>query len=235
MVDGSAIDSLAVTACSEERCVPGTTDSQGTFSIENLPPNTYVIDNVGYPGSDVANDSIAYSKFFEFVEVAESQAVAIDHNLVLPEMESLFVVDAGSNTLDVDSSLSITFDAGAADSEDGFDNLDVPFISQSASPPFRIGTATLPEEAWPQGGYGSSTVTKVWSFSPFELALKSGSFQLTHTLETPLTAGQSARLLYADYLECFVSEEFEEVTVTVEGSTVTAELPMLSMVLLVIE
>ena len=49
---GAPLADIGISCCSEEMCLTATSDAAGDFTISGLRANTFVVDNLGYPGSD---------------------------------------------------------------------------------------------------------------------------------------------------------------------------------------
>jgi hypothetical protein len=243
---GGPLAGIGVSCCSEQTCLTGTTGTDGSFLIEGLSANTYVVDNLGYPGDDAQVSAMAWGKFFEFVTIGPDEAVTLEHELVLPEVAEPQQVNAGSNTLAYAGGLEVSFDGSAIslpfivghftddDDEDGIAN----YLDEDANSAFKVGAVELPSSAWPRGGLddgaGSSyEIKEAWAFAPFETALEDGSFSVALTLAEAPPAGTSLYLMWADYEDGIEREHFQTVASDLNGQTVTAEVPKLSVLMLV--
>ncbi len=224
---GAPLEDIGVSCCSEEMCLTSSTDAAGDFTISGLNANTYVIDNLGYPGTDPQNAAMEWSKFFEFVPVASDVQVTVSHDLVLPQVAEAQQVSSGANSLSYAGGLSVSFDGS---------DLDVPFLVADITP-LTLGAIELEEpDAWPVGGLDGHEVLRAWSFAPFELGLKSGGhISVSITMSEALASGTTASLMWADYSEGVETEQFESASATVssDGLTVDGEIEKLSLLLLV--
>ncbi|HCP46178.1 MAG TPA: hypothetical protein DIU15_09060, partial [Deltaproteobacteria bacterium] len=89
-------------------CINGTTATDGTFTIENLTENTYVVENLGYPNNDI----LGWSKFFDFFAVGTDEDFTITRDLVVPQVTET-VPDIIETDEEVTESLnSIVFESG---------------------------------------------------------------------------------------------------------------------------
>jgi hypothetical protein len=222
---GDPLADIGVSCCSEEMCLITTTDSNGDFFIVGLRANTYVVDNLGYPGSDPEAATLNWSKFFEFVTVGVDEAVVVSKDLVLAEVAEQQQVGSGANSLSYSGGLSLSFDGSA---------LDLPFLAAEADP-LTVGAVELSETAWPIGGLQGHDIVRAWAFAPFEVGLEASMFSISVAMTESLAPGTDAVLMWADYTEGIEVEHFESSTATLsaDGLTVTGEVAKLSLLLLV--
>ena len=115
-LDGAAMADIGVSCCSEEMCLTATTDADGSFLIEGLSANVYVVDNLGYPGDDAQAAAAEWSKFFDFVTIGTDEAVTLERDLVLPLAAEPQQVAAGANSLSFAGGLAVSFPSSSGTS-----------------------------------------------------------------------------------------------------------------------
>jgi len=226
---GDPLQGIGVTCCSDERCINGTTAADGSFTIENLSANTYVVDNLGVPD----NDLLGWSKFFEFIEVAEDEQVTITRELVIPQVTETVpdIIETDENV--TESPKTIVFESGL---QVDYDRVEakLPFAAASLDNP-TLGVVSVPQANWPEGGLGSWSILEVWAFAPFEFGMdEEDDFFTVHIpLADPLEAGTEVGLLWADYDEGIVTESFMETSATLspDGTVVSGEVHKLSLLI----
>jgi len=242
-LDGSPMAGIGVSCCSEEMCLTSTTESDGSFLIGGLSANTYVVDNLGYPGDDAQAAAAEWSKFFDFVPIGADEEVILQRDLVLPLPAEPQQVVAGANSLSYAGGLSVSFDGSAIslpfivghftddDDDDGIAN----YLDADANSPLNVGAIELEERAWPVGGLKGNEVKMAWAFAPFETALESGSFTVSVALAEPVPSGMPVSFMWADYEAGVEAEVFESTAATVssDGMTATGEVSKLSLLMLV--
>jgi hypothetical protein len=222
---GAPLADIGISCCSEEMCLTASSGTTGDFSIVGLRANTFVVDNLGYPGSDPQAAAMDWSKFFEFVTVGEDEAVVLGKDLVLAEVDEHQQVSSGSNSLSYAGGLSVSFDGSA---------VDLPFLVADVDP-LAVGAIELGEAAWPVGGLEGHDIVRAWAFAPFEVGLENGTFSVAITMSESFTQATNASLMWADYTEGVESEHFEssDATISADGLTVTGEVAKLSLLMLV--
>jgi hypothetical protein len=223
--DGEPLGSIGVSCCSDETCLTSTTAADGTFTITGLRANTYVCDNLGYPGDDAAVAAMDWSKFFEFVPVGEDEEVTLPQDLMLCQVAERQQVSSGANSLSYAGGIDISFDGSA---------VEVPFLVAEIEP-LTIGGLEIASEAWPLGGLDNHQVLRAWAFAPFEVGLESGTFSVSITMAEALPAGTEVSFMWADYALGTVAEEFEVsgATLSGDGLSVTGEVDKVSLLMLV--
>ena len=202
---GDLVANLSLTACSEAVCINGSTDSSGNLLFANLSPNTYLLTNLTYPGSDPVYNPILYSKFFEFVELEADEDVVLLHDLVVPVMENYWQIE-------------------------GSENLEVPLGAQGAVP-LHIGSRVLSESNWPQSGLGGATIVAAWALSPSGLSLDSGSFTVAVGGLEPSSSEYS--FLYGDYEDGVVTGEFYSTASALTEDGIEGSISQLSVLMVV--
>ncbi len=228
---GDLVANLSLTACSEAVCINGSTDSSGNFLFANLSPNTYLLTNLTYPGSDPVYNPILYSKFFEFVELEADEDVVLLHDLVVPVMENYWQIEGSVNNASLEDNLAISFDAGEATGDaDSFENLEVPLGAQGAVP-LHIGSRVLSESNWPQSGLGGATIVAAWALSPSGLSLDSGSFTVAVGGLEPSSSEYS--FLYGDYEDGVVTGEFYSTASALTEDGIEGSISQLSVLMVV--
>ena len=242
-LSGAPLANIGVSCCSDQTCLTATTDADGDFLIEGLAANTYVVDNLGYPGSDAQAAAMSWSKFFDFVTIGVDETVILERDLVLAEAAEPQQVVGGANNFSYQGGLAVSFDGSALSlpflvghftNDDDEDNI-ANYLDADANLAFEVSAIELPESAWPVGGLDGDEIKKAWVFAPFETALEEGAFTVTMTFDAAIPAGNSVSLLWADYDLGTHAEHFERATATVnaDGLSVTGEIAKLSLVLLV--
>jgi|GEM_PF-1603716 len=243
---GTPLAGIGVSCCSEHMCLTDTTDTDGSFLIGGLSANTYVVDNLGYPGDDAQVSAMEWGKFFEFVAIGTDEAVTVERDFVLPQVAEPQQVNSGNNTLSYAGGIEVNFDGSAIslpfivghftddDDDDGVAN----YLDADANSAFKVGAIELPETAWPTGGLHDGAdaayeVKAAWAFAPFETALESGSFSVTMTLSEAPPATTELYLMWADYEDGVERERFQNIAADLNGQTLTAEVPKLSVLMLV--
>ena len=240
---GAALADIGVSCCSDETCLTATTAADGSFLIEGLNANTYVVDNLGYPGNDAQAAAAEWGKFFDFVTIGPDEAVILERDLVLPLAAEPQQVVAGANSLSYAGGLEVNFDGSAIslpfivgyftddDDDDGIAN----YLDADASSPLSVSSIELEADAWPAGGLDGNEVKMAWAFAPFETALESGSFTVSMTLTEAVPSGMPVTLMWADYEVGVQSESFESTTATIssDGLTLTGEVSKLSVLMMV--
>ena len=224
-LDSAPLASIGVSCCSDESCLTDTTAADGTFSIMGLRANTYLCDNLGYPGDDVVAAALDWSKFVEFVPVSEDEEVILPQDLILSQVAERQQVSSGANSLSYAGGITISFDASS---------LEIPFLVADVDP-LTIGGLEIASPAWPLGGLDDHQVLRAWAFAPFEIGLESGAFSVSITLAEALAAGTDLSLMWADYSLGTIAEQFEisSATLSSDGLSVTGEVDKVSLLMLV--
>jgi hypothetical protein len=62
---------LAVRLCNLDGCYDSLTSSAGVFALASIPPGRYAASNTTVPGSSPAADALAWSPFFDYIDVPE--------------------------------------------------------------------------------------------------------------------------------------------------------------------
>jgi hypothetical protein len=232
--DGDAIEGLGLTVCSDVRCYNTVTGADGSFSVGGLPPDAWVVHNIGYPGEDPAQAALEWAAFYDIVRLGEDEQFAFDEPLVLPHISETYGELAGNTTLTFSGEMEVHFDA---------DQLTVPFPASDA-PELTLGAVEIPESRWPYAvfasdpAFASAVPLGAWAFAPFEVALQDEEqFDVRMAVDglDALPVGTVVEFWVADYYENILSEQFvvAAASVSEDGLAVEGSVHMLSLLIAV--
>jgi len=223
-VDGTPLESVAVTACSSGTCLLGSSDATGNVTISGLPgDDSYVIHNISYPGGG-DDAALNFSSFYDIIAVA-AEDVVIDLPLVIPSItDSETPANEAAGSVAVgDATVSWTAP------------IDWPSSVSAVSAP-SIGIAEVPEANLPTA-LGEQATWGAWTFAPFETAIE-GDDHPDFTVTVPLdgvAVTDTVNFLVAHYEVDIETEAMESVPASLEEIDgvvyATVEVPVLSLLI----
>jgi hypothetical protein len=225
-VDGTPLESVAVTACSSGTCLLGSSDANGDVTISGLPgDDSYVIHNISYPGGE-DDAALNFSSFYDIIAIA-AEDVVLDLPLVIPSItDSEVPANEAAGSVSIgDATVSWT------------DPIDWPSSVSAVSSP-SIGIAEIPEANLPTA-LGEQATWGAWTFAPFETTIE-GEDHPHFTITVPLEGAavtDTVNFLVAHYEVDIKTEVMESMPASleeIEGVVyATVEVPVLSMLIAV--
>ena len=224
---------VGVILCVGGDCRNATANSAGGFLFPDVPPATWVVQNITYPpapgGAKYA--ALEYSSFYDLVTV---QGNPLDLGTLVPPLMSEWtataeLVDGGTATYFAGSEDELTLSWSAP--------LEFPAAADDIpADELKIGMGIIPESRWPQGLDGRTPLA-AYGFAPWETGLDTdGAF---FSFSWTLPAGADHSLFYgflvADYNRDIQTEEFSFVPaeLDVATGTISGEFHHLSMLVVV--
>ncbi len=203
-LDGTPWSSAIVGFCSSIACLdPIRSTDAGTFEEDELTPDDYVVDVTG----DNTDGGSASPVYFHF---RLQSNVALTSPIVVPETGPGVMLDGGVQTVQVDSSLSMTVDPSAFTWPEGEGN--------------SISGIELPPGDWPATyasdllDGGNQSILAVWALNPFQ-ASSSTPIAVVINNKFELPAGSHAQL-FGMSVTSGMPEDAVEVEVT-DGGVLT--------------
>jgi hypothetical protein len=204
-LDGTPWSNAIVGLCSSIACLnPIRSTGAGTFEEDELSPDDYVIDVLG----DESDGGSASAVYFH---LRLQSNLALSSPIVLPETGPGVILDGGVQTVQVDSSLSMTVDPSA------FTWPDVPGGS--------IAGIRLPSGEWPTSyasdllDGGNETIVAVWALNPFQ-AVSSTPIAVVIKNQFGLSPGSHAQLFGID-VTSGMPQDAVELQISDDGGVLT--------------
>ncbi len=181
-LDGTPWGNASVGLCSSIACLnPILSGAAGTFE-DQLSPDDYVVDVLG----DNSDGGTATPVYFH---LRLDSNVALTSPIVLPETGPGVMVDGGVQTVQVDSSLSLTVDPDS--------------FTWPGTPDDSIAGIRLPAGDWPASyasdlrDGGEASILAVWALNPFQ-AVSSTPIAVVIQNQFDLAPGSHAQLFGID-------------------------------------
>lgn len=213
---GAPIPSLPITLCGEV-CQLGMTDAAGRFEVLDVSAGVKVLEPALVPvGDDLEAAVKSWTRFFDFVELAEGEQLVIDEPFVMLRVDNTVGPLSGPQTLTPLPELSLSFDADA--------------IADAGALPVGIdavwlGARAIPNQLWPSGGLEGWTIVAAWSLAVWDLDAPN-VFAVEATLPRALPADATVAFLVADYTYGFINGKFYEEPAQLSADGLTLSTPL---------
>jgi hypothetical protein len=208
---GEPVVGMSVSLCGAV-CNLAETDDAGVFVFEDLLPGTKVLEPTLAPvadGEELADAVLQWSRFFDFVTVAEDGDHVLDGPFVLPAVPTISEPLTGVASLDLGADLSVTVDADAI-----VDDGPMPTGADAV----RLGAVPLPPERWPTRGLDGWTVHAAWALAIWDLEAEDA---FAVTAELPEAPDGEVAFLVADYTYGFTEGRFWVEDAVLDGTTLS--------------
>lgn len=210
--EGDGVPELPVSLCGVV-CLVADTDPAGNYLFEQVPAGPKVIEPAVVPvGDDFAVSVRSWTRFFDFVQVADGDDITLDP-ITLHRVDGAVGPLSGAQDLQLLPDLRVAFDVGVI--------LDEGPLPAGADDVW-LGALAIPQIDWPTDGLDGWTVHAAWGLAIWDLEAED-EFAVTATLPAPLPSGTEVALLVADYNYGFVNGLFfvEEAELSSDGVTLT--------------
>ena len=208
---GEPIAKLSVSLCGEV-CLIEATAEDGTFEFVGVRQGTKVIEPTLVPsGDDLSLAVRSWSRFFDFVDVADGAIVEIDRDFILRRLPDVTGPLLGDQELSLIPGLQVRFDADEV-LADG----PLPVGAEE----IWLGAVAIPQADWPRGGLSEWTIQAAWTLAIWDLEAED-AFHVTATLPTALNEGTEVAFLVADYTYGFTNGRFFEEAAELDAQRIT--------------
>jgi len=204
-LDGTPWNDAIVGLCSSIACLnPIRSTAAGTFEEDELDPDDYVVDVTG-DNSDGGSASTVYFNF------QLQSNLALTSPILVPETGPGVTLDGGVQTVEVDSSLSLTVDSSTFTWPEGEGD--------------SISGIELPAGDWPAAyalnllDGGNQSILAVWALNPFQAA-SSTPIPVVISNKFELSPGSRAKLFGID-VTSGMPQELVDVEVAGDGGVLT--------------
>ena len=197
---GVPIADLSITLCGMV-CLLGETDAEGRFEVLGVDAGVKVLEPALVPFDDDLEAAVkSWTRFFDFVEVGEGEAIVIDEPFVMLRVDNTVGPLSGPQMLQPLPELSIGVDADAILASGALPiGIDAPWL----------GAREVPSELWPEHGLEDWTILAAWSLAVWNLEAPDG-FAVEAALAEALAPDTEVAFLVADYEYGFTHGVFFE-------------------------
>jgi len=201
---GQPLVGAAVTACSGV-CWPASTDAQGAFRFDALPPGTLALDVRHGPGMSPSLAVVVFA-----VTLAPAQQLTLPAPVGLPVVGAATPLTGGAQAVAIDAELTLITDAAALTLPFGVNS---PYLAGVRVPP-----AYWPSHALVHGGQAHQALA-MWALLPFDArALPPVGVSIESSLG--LSAGDRAQLFVVT-AKTGLPAHAAEATVSADGKQLT--------------
>jgi len=199
-IDGVPVAGLEVSMCGT-KCQVTPTDEEGVFVFDDVPPGVQVLEPAiahRAEGEDIAEAVRRWTRFFDFVDLADGEAYEFEEPLVLYPVEGAVGPLNGQQDLDLLPDLNVRFDA--------FEILQDGPLPAGADAVW-LGAVAIAPEHWPTRGLDGWTVEAAYGLAIWDLEAPD-AFEVTVELPSPLPPDTEVAFLVADYTYGFLEGRF---------------------------
>lgn len=212
---GVPIADLPITLCGAV-CQIATTDAEGRFEVLSVDPGVKVLEPALVPvGDDLAAAVKSWTRFFEFVEVGEDQAIVLEPPFVMLRVDNTVGPLSGPQSLEPLPELRVSFDADAITEAGALPvGIDEPWL----------GARAIPVELWPQNGLEGWTIVAAFGLAVWNLEAPD-AFAVEVMLPEALPLDAEVAFLVADYEYGFSNGKFFEEAAQLSGDGLRLSTP----------
>ena len=214
---GQPVAELSVSLCGVT-CRITPTDADGVFLFVEVPAGTKVLEPTIAPvadGEELSDAVLRWSRFFDFVTLADGEQVTIDEPYVLYPVDNAIGPLTGAQTLTPAAGLSISFDADVI-----LDDGPLPVGADGVW----LGAIEIAPEHWPTHGLDGWTVEAAWGLAIWDLEAPD-AFSVTAELTAPVGVDREVAFLVADYTYGFTEGRFWYEPADLDADGVTLQTP----------